>query len=156
MHGGSAMPFPEHIPLRPSRALCVALGVIHAVAAACLLPLTVAIAVKLAVAAALLGSLVATMRGSVLLRAPGSITGLTLYEDGTLEVWRRDGRRQAVTVTAQTAVFSFLAAITFRIPGERRTQSQLILPDMAGPAEFRRLRVWLRWRTAVVPFPDHL
>ena len=89
------------------------------------------------------------MRDSVLLRAPGSITQLALNEDGTLEVLRRDGRRQSAEVAAQTTVFPFLAAITFKVLGERGTQSLLILPDMVGAAEFRRLRVWLRWRTAV-------
>lgn len=143
------MRFPEHIPICPSPALGVALVVIHVGAAACLLALTLAIWIKLALAAALLGSLVATMRDSVLLSAPGSIMQLALNVDGALEILRRDGRRQTVEVTAQTAVFPFLAAITFKVLGERGTKSLLILPDMVGAAEFRRLRVWLRWRTAV-------
>lgn len=143
------MRLPEHILLRPSRALAVALGVIHVGGAACLLPLTLAIWIKLAVAAVLLASLVATMCNSVLLRAAGSITQLALNVDGTLEVLRRDGRRQSADVAAQTTVFPFLAAITFKVLGERGTPSLLILPDMVGAAEFRRLRVWLRWRTAV-------
>jgi len=149
MHGAAAMHLPEQVSLRPSRTLAVAVGAIHSCGVACLLPLTLPMWIKLALAAVLLGSLAAALRGSVLLRTARSITHLALNIDGTLEVLQRDGRHHSAQVAAQTTVFSFLVAIRMHILGERGTRSLVILPDMVGAAEFRRLRVWLRWRTGV-------
>lgn len=38
------------------------------------------------------------------------------------------------------------AILRMRIPGRRRASSLLILPDSLPEQDFRRLRVWLRWR----------
>lgn len=74
---------------------------------------------------------------------------LKLYPDGRLE-WRETASSwQAVSLLPRSAVGPWLCLLACRAEGEKRVRNLTILPDSLAADDFRRLRVWLRWRAAV-------
>ena len=71
---------------------------------------------------------------------------LRIGRDGVLRLHiRKDGWREG-ELLGSSYVSSFLTVINVRLPGERRMRSVVLLPDTIGAEDYRRLRVWLRWR----------
>ena len=89
------------------------------------------------------------LRRSALLLAGDSVVALDPKDDGMLRYVLRNGDEVDADVLADTAVYPFAAAIWMRDRDQRRTRSVLVLPDAIDAESFRRLRVWLRWRSAV-------
>lgn len=79
-------------------------------------------------------------------RSPHAVRALVLRDSGELLLTLSDGRRLAGHVRDGSFVAPFLTCIRWRAPGHRFDRTVLVLPDMTGREEFRRLRVLLRWR----------
>lgn len=139
------------LPIRSSRLLAAALCVAHGAAIAVLwasgLPVTVTAAATTVLAVALAWQLFA---GAARRRAP-AIVVLELRGDGTLAVCTRDGRWREGTVAGSTFVAPWLTVVHVRLEGARRASSVLLLPDNVDREDFRRARVWLRWKSAAAP-----
>lgn len=72
----------------------------------------------------------------------GEVAALTLRADGRLGLEYRDGRCAEAEVAPDTAVFTALVVLRYRVAGRR---GSLVLPQPAlGADAHRRLRVWLR------------
>jgi len=72
---------------------------------------------------------------------------LRLHPDGTLE-WREAAQDwQAVTLLPSSHVTPWLCVLACRSDG--RAHHLVIYPDSLHREDFRRLRVWLRWRANV-------
>jgi toxin CptA len=80
-----------------------------------------------------------------LLRLPGSLVGLELNSKGELHVQRQDGKKQSVTVLADSVVLPYLTILNLKMDGRRWHRHMLITPDRVESNAFRQLRVWLRW-----------
>jgi hypothetical protein len=76
---------------------------------------------------------------------PRAVRGLELRGDLTVVVVSGDGRACAGRVHRDSYVGARLSTIVWRPFGRRRMRTILILPDMLPAADFRRLRVLLRY-----------
>lgn len=134
------------VALRPSAILSAALVASHAAALGGLLASALP-GWAVACAAAGLGiSFWRGMRRHVLLRAPCSVVGLRLRDDGTLNADFRDGSSRLAGVHPASSVLGFLTVALLSEPGRRWARPVVVAGDSANPDDLRRLRVWLRFR----------
>lgn len=131
------------VTLLPSRGLAVVLAVAHGVGAA--VPWLVALPAPLALAATIgvvaLGALAVTR--DALRMWPASVTGLELAGDGTGTVTFRSGRTESVRLGRDGTVVPI--AVVLNLQGSRH-YGLVVTRDACTGAEFRHLRVFLRWR----------
>jgi toxin CptA len=74
---------------------------------------------------------------------------LRLQPDGRLE-WRDAATSwQAASVLGSSVVNPWLSVLAWRPEGQRRVRYLVVYPDSLHPDDFRRLRVWLRWRAEI-------
>ena len=81
-------------------------------------------------------------------------TVMRLEPDGSLLVRSDRDEWQAAIVLPQTSVSPWLSVLRYRLEGERWSRSLALLPDSLQTDDFRRLRVWLRWRATVGIRPE--
>ncbi len=74
---------------------------------------------------------------------------LRLLDDGTLELRDAAQAWQPAVVLPRTTVTPWLCVLAYRRAGERSGRSIALLPDHLEAEDYRRLRVWLRWRARV-------
>ena len=80
-----------------------------------------------------------------------AVLALRIARDGALHLHiRKDGWREG-ELLGSSYVSSVLTVINVRLPGERRMRSVVLLSDSIQGDDYRRLRVWLRWRPRVEP-----
>jgi toxin CptA len=132
--------------LRPSRQLGCLLGAGHA--AAVLLSWVAPIAwwLSLGLSMGVLTSLGFSLRYHALRNALGALTGLELRSDGSAAVEDRQGRWSEVRVLGSSFVSPVLTILNLAGAQARLRRSLVVATDTLEVDEFRRLRVWLRWR----------
>jgi toxin CptA len=133
------------VRLRPSRTLTAALAAGHAVAlaaAAAGLPLPAAVVV----AAGLGLSAIHHLRLAAH-RAPLAVVQLELAADGRLALADPSGNWLPAELRRAAVPSAWLALVVAR-DAAGRWRSAVVLPDAADADAFRRLRVWLKWRTS--------
>ena len=136
------------IDLRPSRQLALVLGLAHTAAAGtCLLP-ELPLPVCSALLVGLAASCVHSVRGRALLLAAGSVTGLKMEQGGRLWVRTAGEGWSTATLLDSTFVNPWLTVVSVATGGRRRAHHAVILTDSMAAEDFRKLRVWLRWRGA--------
>jgi len=140
------MHLPHRLVLRASRYLALLLALVHLAALASLIPLPFHLWYKLALATIIVMSICIAIRRHALLLAAASIRELVLKTDGTVEALRNDGGRIDAKVTMQSTVLPCLIVMLLELPGRRRLNSLVILPDSLPVEERRILRIWLRWK----------
>jgi toxin CptA len=134
------------INLRPSRQLAFVLSLAHTAAAgACLLP-DLPPAAGAALVVGLAASCVCAVRGRALLHAADSILALQLEEGGNLWVRTAGEGWSAATLHDSTFVNPWLTVLSVTTGTSRRARHAVILADSVSAEDFRKLRVWLRWR----------
>lgn len=74
------------------------------------------------------------------------IIGLRLLGQDTLDGLLDDGRRVELAVLPDSTVFPRLIVLRLLVSEEKRRSSIVLLPDQMSDAQFRVLRLWLRWR----------
>jgi toxin CptA len=132
------------LTITPSRWLRLALLGLHVAAVAAVLLADLAIWVHGLLLAGIVASLVLRLRQPPPLQLRCEADGSLLVQAGT--DW------QPAAVLASTMVTPNLTVLHYRPEGSRRAQTAVILPDSLPADDFRRLRVWLRWK-AKVPGP---
>jgi hypothetical protein len=132
--------------LRSSPYLALVLALLHLAALGSLVPLNIHAWLKLALASTIMASLGMSIRRHALLLTMSSIRELVLKDDGSIEVRRNDGGQFEASVSGQTAVLPWLIVMLLQLPGSRRLQPLLILPDSLPGEDGRILRSWLRWK----------
>lgn len=137
------------IRLHPSRQLMLLLGAGHAGAAASSWAAPIPWWLSLALSLAICASLVFGLRFHAWRSAPGALIGFELRRDGSGAIEDRRGRWREVTVLGSSFVSPLLTVVNLRLAGARGRRSLVVAPDALGVDEFRRLRVWLRWRDVV-------
>ena len=66
-------------------------------------------------------------------------------DEGKLMIWR-EGKWQTTRISNSSVVWSFCIVLRLAIANQRGYSSLVVLPDSLPEPDFRRLRVWLRWR----------
>lgn len=97
---------------------------------------------------ATLGSLQHALRYHALRSAPEALIGLELRPDGSAAVQERVGAWKQARLLGSSCVSPRLTILDLAIAGARLRRSLVVAPDSLQADDFRRLRVWLRWRGA--------
>ena len=140
------------ISLRPSRILAAILVAAHGGAIAVIVIVDMTLWLELIAITALAVNLVAALRRTALLLAPDSVVAIEIGSDDTLSIQTRRGSRiDECEVLASTYVAAFLAIINLREPETRAIRHVVLLRDSIDAEDFRRLRVWLRWKRSALP-----
>ena len=140
------------ISLRPSRILAAVLVAAHGGAIAVVVIVDMTLWLELIAITALAVNLVAALRRTALLLAPDSAVAIEIGPDDTLSIQTRRGNRiDGCEVLASTYVAAFLAIINLREPETRASRHVVLLRDSIDGEDFRRLRVWLRWKRSALP-----
>ena len=141
------MPDRLSIRLRPSVRLAVLLGAAHAAGALgfWLAPIPRPLA---AGATAVVGvSLVRALRRHALRISADALIELELRDDGSAAACSHAGGWADYRVDGSSFVSSALTIVNLRVPGSARLCSALVTRDNVDAEAFRRLRVWLGWRS---------
>jgi toxin CptA len=136
-------PLPIEVTVRPSLNLRLGLAGLHALAIASLCMADLPPSWQIAGSLLLALSLIYYIRPHTPLSVKAGL-------DGNLEL-KLHGRWQQVEVLPQKIVLPALTVVRYRPPHRSRTQSLVITSDSLAADDFRRLRVWLRWRHGKSP-----
>ena len=101
--------------------------------------------------AALVASLVFDVRQTALLRAPDAVIALEITPDDKFSIRTRRGGWIECEVLGSTYVISFLTILNLKGIDSGRNKRAVILPDSLDAEDFRKLRVWLRWKRGPQP-----
>lgn len=69
---------------------------------------------------------------------------------GALDLWVADDWEE-LHLLADTLVLPWCVVLSYQRLGWRRTETRVFLPDSLNGNDFRRFRVWLRYRATVLP-----
>jgi hypothetical protein len=133
------------VRLRPSRTLAAAIASAHLAALAAALVALPGAAAGVAAAGVVL-SAIAQVR-LALHRVPHAVAGLELAADGGAAVAGPAGDWSAARLRSVAVPAPWLAVVTLR-DASGRHRAAVVLPDSLDREAFRRLRIWLRWRSA--------
>ena len=134
------------IAIGPSRRLAGLLAGMHGFAAAMLwlAPLPHWLAALLM--PAILGSAWHTLRRDAFRTLAYSLVALRLDADCRCEFQTRSGAWREAALLGSSFVAPHLTVLNLKPAGERLAKHLVILPDAVDAEDFRRLRVWLKWR----------
>lgn len=139
------------IGLRPSRMLAAILAAVHCAAIILVVLVPLPQWLKAAAITALLVSLAFYVWQTALLRSPHAVVAIEVASDETFSVQTRRGDWLGCEVLGSTYVASFLTVLNLREPEKRTVRHVVVLPDSMDADDFRRLRVWLRWKRGTPP-----
>ena len=139
------------ITLRPSRILTAILVLAHGAAIAMVALAGMPFWLELIAIAALVASLVFDVRQTALLRAPDAMITLEIASDDKLSIQTRRSEWIECEVLDSTYVTSFLTILNLKGIDSGRNTRAVILPDSLDAEDFRKLRVWLRWKREPQP-----
>ena len=138
-------PPPVRVALAPS--LVASLAIATLALATCIIVATLPLAplTSACASAAIAFWAIDAVLVTALRRGPRAVRGFELRGDLTIVVTRGDGVARAGRVHVDSYVGARLSTIVWRPFGRRRTRAIVVLPDMLPAADFRRLRVLLRY-----------
>ena len=139
-------PLPLVVEVGDSRQRKHYLALLHCAAAAGILLAGLPMSAKAAIALALGVSLAYYWR-------PTPRTRLRCHRDGSLEIWLAMNWT-AVRLDDASVVWPGFISLRHGL-AQRRGRTLLVLPDSMPAADFRRFRVWLRWRSERVAVNNH-
>lgn len=126
--------------------LVVVLAIAHGGAVAVVVALDIPVWAALAGAAMIVANLYREVRSSALLLAANSVVAIEVASDNVLSVQTRRGDWVECEALGSTYVLSFLTILNLKSTARGARMRAVILPDSIAAEEFRKLRVWLRWR----------
>jgi toxin CptA len=137
----------QRIPVAPSVLIAITVTVVHLAAAGLLwlvpIPVTVQAALTLAVAV----SLVYYLARDATLHAAHSIVMLELRAGGEIACRTRRGAWLDCELLGATFVSPRLTVVNLRPRGKWLARRVILVPDNVDARDFRRLRMWLRWKS---------
>jgi toxin CptA len=134
------------ISVTPSRQLALLLCAMHLAAAGAVSVTPAPPWVRFVLLLAIAASLFHCLARDAVLCAPGAIVALEIGEDGVVSFRTRRGTWFECAVLGSSFVSPRLTIVHLRQSGQRRTRHVILVPDNVEGEDFRRLRVWLRWR----------
>lgn len=138
--------FVQRIAIAPSVRLAVALCVLHLVAAAAPWLVPGPAAVKALVTLLVSASLVYFLARDATLHAAHAIVALEISDTDATAYRTRSGARVECEVLASSYVSARLTIVHLRPHRGGGTRKLVLVCDNVDPREFRRLRMWLRWK----------
>ena len=136
------------INLRPSWELAAILAVAHGAAIAAVVVVEMPLWLTFVVMVALIANLSLELRHASL-RMPDAVVAIEVSSDNVLSVQTRRGESLEYEVLGNTYVLSFLAILNLKQTDSGASKRVVILPDSIAAEDFRKLRVWLRWKERI-------
>jgi len=136
----------QHISISPSVRLAFALCVAHLVAAGLLWLVPIPPLGKGAFTLAVAVSLVYFLARDAALHAANAIVALELKSGGDISFRTRDGGWADCELSGSSYVSTRLTILSLRPHGKGRMRHVILVPDNVDPRDFRRLRIWTRWK----------
>lgn len=104
---------------------------------------------------AIAASLVFLLARDALLRTGRAIVALEIHDDGTISYKTRRGEWVECDLLGSTYVSAPLTIVQLRPRGRRGRRHVVLVPDNVDARDFRRLRIWLRWKQDEAPESVH-
>jgi toxin CptA len=136
----------QNISVLPSVRLAIALCAAHLAAAGLLWLLPLPLLARGAVTLAIAFSLVYFLARDAALHAANAIVALELKDSGGIAFRTRDGSWVDSELSDSSYVSPGLTIVVLRPLGTGRTRRAVIFPDSVDARDFRRLRMWMRWK----------
>jgi toxin CptA len=144
----------QNISISPSVRLAAALCGVHLAAAGLLWLVPVPALAKGAATLAVAFSLVYFLARDAALHAASAIVALELKSGGGISFRTREGSWVESELSDSSYVSPALTIVALKPRGTGRTRRAIILPDSVDARDFRRLRMWMRWKNeGVEPEP---
>lgn len=134
------------ITLRPSWLLAGILTLAHAAAIAVVLLVGIPLWIKIIATAVLIAQWLIVVRQRALLRGPNVALAIEITSDHEINLRTRASGWREYDVLGYTYVTPYLTILNLRQSGDRTTSHVALLPDSLEAEDFRKLRVWLRWK----------
>ena len=134
------------INLRPSWLLAGILTLAHGAAIALVILVSVPLWAKIVAAVVLLVHLTIVLRQYALQLAAGAAVAIEISSDNHFSIQTRSSEWHEYEVLGSTYVMPYLTVLNLRQSDSRAITRIALLPDSLHAEDFRRLRVWLRWK----------
>ena len=136
----------QTIVVSPSVRLAVALCAMHLVAAGLVWLVPIPALGKGVATLAIAFSLIYFLARDAALHAASAIVALELKGGGGIAFRTRDGTWVESELSGSSYVSPALTIVVLQPLGRGRTRRAIILPDSVDARDFRRLRIWMRWK----------
>jgi toxin CptA len=136
----------QTIAVSPSVRLAVAVCAAHLITAGLVWLVPVPALGKGVATLAIAFSLIYFLARDVALHAASAIVALGLKDGGGIAFRTRDGTWVEGELSGSSYVSPALTIVVLQPRGRRRTRRAIILPDSVDARDFRRLRIWMRWK----------
>jgi toxin CptA len=134
------------VRLRPSGLLVAVLTVAHAAAITIVLMVDLTLWLQAIAVALLIAQCVLVVRRQALLAGAGAVIAIEVTSDHRFNAETRAAGWCEYDVLGSTYVTPYLTVLNLRQPGKRGARYVTLLPDSLNAEDFRKLRVWLRWK----------
>lgn len=134
------------IRVRPSNYLAIILSFVHGLMFFISYHLTLPLPIKLLLVCAILVSYVYYLRRYALLTTSNAITAFELSEEKQCRLRTYSGETIHCVVESNSFIAPTLVILNLKNKLKRSFYSIVLLPDCMEKNEFRRLRVWLKWK----------
>ena len=141
----------QRVAVSPSVRLAAAICVVHLLAGVLLWLVPLPAPGKSVITLAIAVSLVFLLARDAALHATNAIVALDIREDDTVSYRTRRGEWVDCELLGSSYVSPHLTIVNLRPHGRRRTRRVILVPDNVDPRDFRRLRMWLRWKRGDIP-----
>ncbi|WP_309296086.1 protein YgfX [Nitrosomonas sp. PY1] len=138
-----------HVNLQPSYLLAVILITSHCVAVIIIWLLTLTVTIKILIILAIIFSCIYYLRQDALLLSNNAVIAFDLFEKMQYTVTTRSKKSIRCLIMPNSFVTPVLTVLIFKLEKPVLLSpfcSVVILPDRIEANEFRRLRIWLRWK----------
>jgi toxin CptA len=137
----------QRIQVASSVLIAVAVCAVHLAAAGVLWLVPIPVLGKVVMTFMVAISLIYFMARDAALHAAHSIVALELREDGRIACLTRRGDWLDCELLGSTYVSQHMTVVNLQPQGLLRTRRVILVPDNIDPRDFRRLRMWLRWKS---------
>jgi len=134
------------IRVRPSNYLAIILSFVHGLMFFISYHLTLPLPIKLLLISAILVSYVYYLRRYALLTTSNAITAFELSEEKQCRLMTYSGETIHCVVESNSFIAPTLVILNLKNKLKRSLYSVVLLPDCMEKNEFRRLRMWLKWK----------
>jgi toxin CptA len=134
------------ITLSRSGLLAVILLLAHACAVSLVLMMELPQWLKVAAASALILQCVFLIYRRALLLGAQAVLALEVASDHRMNILMRRAGWRPCDVLGSTYVTPYLTIMNLHLAGERMARHVVLLPDSLDGDDFRKLRVWLKWK----------
>ncbi len=131
---------------KPSYWLAMILGSVHCAAIGLISLLPAVVDIKVMLVAMLIISLIYSLSKDALLISQDAIKVLVLSDEMPCQLMMRSGESISCSILEDSFVAPYLTVVCLKPEGKFFPRSLVMLKDSLDAEEFRKLRVWLRWK----------